>query len=58
MSMPAASCSLSATSTASRLASASSGPDRFQGAHSMRGFASHDGLGRLPAMVVKSMPRF
>jgi hypothetical protein len=24
----------------------------------MRGFASHDGLGRLPAIVVRSMARF
>jgi len=46
------------TSTASRLASASAGPDWLQGAHSTPGFASHEGLGRLPAIVVESMERF
>src|SRR5881296_289020 len=58
MSMPAVSCSRSATNTASRLPSASAGPDRLHGAHNTPGFASHAGLGRLPAIVVRSTSRF
>src|SRR5574341_354883 len=55
MSMPAASCSSRATSTASRLASSRAGPESAQGAQSTSGFASHAGFGRLPAIVVQSI---
>src|SRR5882672_9610212 len=55
MSMPAASCSRSASTTASRLASARASPESAQGAHSARGCASHAGLGRLPAIVVSRL---
>src|SRR5260221_4120373 len=55
MSIPASSCSLSASRVASRLASSSSSPLRSHGAHSMRGLASQEGLGRLPAIVVWSI---
>src|SRR6516165_5270081 len=52
ISMPESSCSLSASTVASRLARASSWPLDFQGAHSMLGSASHSGFGKEPAMVV------
>src|ERR1700722_16058236 len=52
MSTPASSCSLTATSVASRLARASSSPDDFHGAHSVLGSASHSGFGKEPAIVV------
>src|SRR5665213_1636473 len=55
MSMPASSWSFSARIVASRLASASAAPSCRHGAQSLRGSASHDGLGRLPAMVASSM---
>src|SRR5438105_3080435 len=52
MSMPASSCSFSASMVASRLARASASPDDFQGAHSVLGSASHSGFGSEPAIVV------
>src|SRR5258706_11852356 len=52
MSMPAFSCRASTRRTASRLPSARASPSSFHGAHSFSGSASHDGLGRLPAIVV------
>src|SRR5689334_17081605 len=52
MSMPASSCTLTASSVASRLARASSSPLAFHGAHSMFGSASHSGFGSEPAIVV------
>ena len=48
----ASSCSLRASNVASSLPAASSSPSRRQGAQSLFGTASHDGFGRLPAMVV------
>src|SRR6267143_1689946 len=55
MSMPASSCSRRARRTASRLASSSAAPARLHGAHSVSGFASQDGFGKLPAIVVRSI---
>ena len=55
MSMPAASCSLRAISTASRCPSTSWSGAIRHGAHNISGVASHAGFGRLPAIVVKSM---
>src|SRR5438876_10234472 len=52
MSMPAFSCIASTRRTESRLPSSSALPSSFHGAHSFSGSASHEGLGRLPAMVV------
>src|SRR5215468_12061474 len=51
-SMPQSSCSLSASTVASRLASARAVPAARQGAHNRLGSASQAGFGRLPAMVV------
>src|SRR5499426_1120371 len=51
-SMPQSSCSFSASSVASRLASASAAPVARQGGHNLLGSASQAGFGRLPAMVV------
>ena len=53
--MPAASCSLSQTSAASRLARSSSAPWWRHAAQSFSGSASHAGFGRLPATVVSSI---
>src|SRR3954470_17406443 len=55
VSMPASSCSLSASKVASALAAASSSPESFHCGHSLLVSASHDGFGRLPAMVVPNM---
>src|SRR5262249_47939364 len=55
MSMPASSCSLMARRVASSFAAASSSPVSRHGAHSLLGSASHDGFGRLPAMLVGDM---
>src|SRR6266704_495872 len=52
ISMPASSCSFTASMVASRLARASTSPDDFQGAHSVLGSASHSGFGSEPAIVV------
>src|SRR5882757_9167993 len=52
ISTPASSCSLSASTVASRLARANSAPADFQGAHNLLGSASHSGFGREPAIVV------
>src|SRR5216683_5433649 len=57
ISMPASSCSLSASNVASRLASSNSAPLRSQGAQSMRGLASQEGFGKEPAIVVSSMAK-
>src|SRR5215831_20317353 len=54
MSMPAFSCIARTRRTASRLPSASAAPSSFHGAESFSGSASHEGFGRLPAMVVGS----
>src|SRR5262245_15942118 len=51
-SIPQSSCSLSASTVASRLASASAAPAARQGGHNRLGSASQAGFGRLPAMVV------
>src|SRR5262252_5050304 len=51
-SMPQSSCSLSASTVAWRLASASAAPAARQGGHNRWGSASQAGFGRLPAMVV------
>src|SRR5665213_2179027 len=53
--MPMSSCSLSASTVASRLAASSAAPSGTQGAHSIFGLASQAGFGRLPAIVVSSM---
>src|SRR6266542_4426312 len=53
--MPAASCSASATRTASRCPSTRRSGGRAQGAHSLFGVASQEGLGKLPTIVVSSM---
>ena len=53
--MPAASCSFSQTSAASRLARSSSAPSSRHAGQSFSGSASHAGFGRLPAMVVSSI---
>src|SRR6476659_1495503 len=55
MSMPASSCSFSASKVASAFAAASSSPASFHCGHSLFGSASHGGLGRLPAIVVSNM---
>src|SRR5215469_912370 len=55
VSMPASSCSLIARTVASRLACSRASPSVAHGAHSILGFASQAGFGRLPAMVVSSM---
>ena len=55
MSMPACSWSRSTSRTASRLPSARAGPSSLHGAHSASGSASQPGLGRLPAIVVRSV---
>src|SRR6266403_483328 len=52
MSMPASSCSFTASTVASRFARASSSPFDFQGAQSVLGSASHSGFGKEPAIVV------
>src|SRR5262249_35512544 len=52
MSTPQSSCSLSASTVASRLARVSSSPLDFQGAQSVLGSASHSGFGNEPAIVV------
>src|SRR5215472_16059185 len=52
MSMPASSCCLMARSVASSFAVSRSAPASRHGAHSLPGSASHDGLGRLPAILV------
>ena len=44
------------SSVASRLASASASPSTRHGAQSICGSASQDGFGRLPAIVVSSIP--
>src|SRR5689334_23007384 len=54
MSMPASSWIFSASNVASRLPSARASPSRRHAAHSLRGSASQDGFGRLPAIVVSS----
>jgi hypothetical protein len=46
--------SCSDSSNASRLASCNASPSCFHGDHSFSGSASHDGLGRLPAVEVGS----
>src|ERR1700733_3689846 len=55
MSIPASSCSFTASSVASRLASSSSAPVCFQAGQSLLVSASQAGLGRLPAIVVSSI---
>src|SRR5260221_4920602 len=55
MSRQASSCALSRTSVASRFACLSSSPAARQAGKSLRGSASHAGLGRLRGMVVLSM---
>src|SRR5256885_6912941 len=55
ISTPASSCALSHSSVASRLACSSSSPLPRQAGQSLRGSASHAGLGRLPAIVVFSI---
>src|SRR5713101_8700621 len=57
ISTPASSCSLTATSVASRLARARTSPEDFQGAHSVLGSASHSGFGKEPAIVVGNSMR-
>src|SRR5580704_933013 len=52
MSMPASSCIFSARSVASRFPASSSAPASRHCGHSRFGSASHDGFGRLPAMLV------
>src|SRR6185312_16662683 len=58
MSIPAVSCSLIATRTASSWPSSNAPPSSAHGAHKTFGFASQDGLGKLPTMVVSSMESF
>src|SRR6478609_2697788 len=52
MSMPASSCTFTASSVASRLARCSSSPWARQVGHNLLGSASHSGFGSEPAMVV------
>ena len=56
-SMPASSCTLSQSSVASALARSSSAPLDFHSGQSFSVSASHEGLGRLPAMAVSNIER-
>src|ERR1700747_3300547 len=55
MSIPASSCSFIATRTASRCPSSRDAPWSAHGAQRTSGFASQDGFGKLPVIVVLSM---
>src|SRR5262245_38671006 len=56
ISVPSASCPFRLSNVASRFASSSASPSSRQGAHNLRGSASQAGFGRLPAIVVSSIP--